>query len=406
MTRDSFMEKFRVDDLEREDKNLLFRTLPEIFMDRIDYYMKKDKPVELIYFLHDNYVFMSEREQMKLIQSGKTCPPILKDPVKLMFKNVLKTKQIEPAFLKVVFRVVEKFADQLLVACSYGSDMYTQMGYRPNDGNVDFEFQAIITTKANLEVRYWVELGNLEYADGREKLERFDAAHFHSCLKIIEKFTNLLEFVEECEDEFQTDEEGRQVKSENSISEQNLEILMKADEFATKTMLSLVQHLIEVNVRGDPENLKIKDKQVNELISEAGRSKAGQASPVSIFSTFKEEQLELIFRTISYFYSLNIHIKNSINLTPEFPTWLTRCIELVKLTPEISNQKVKNVVISTFSPVMFKLLIMAEEIGNAILDESFFTYLKEDFLPTVKHMDQSIHSQFVEVLVEMGSGFE
>ena len=66
----------------------------------------------------------------------------------------------------------------------------------------------------------------------------------------------------------------------------------------------------------------------------------------------------------------------------------------------------KNVVISTFSPVMFKLLIMAEEIGNAILDESFFTYLKEDFLPTVKHMDQSIHSQFVEVLVEMGSGFE
>ena len=35
-----------------------------------------------LHFLHDNYVFMSEREQMKLIQSGKTCPPILKDPVK------------------------------------------------------------------------------------------------------------------------------------------------------------------------------------------------------------------------------------------------------------------------------------------------------------------------------------
>ena len=56
MTRESFMEHFDIKLLSREDKNLLVRKYPEIFMDRLDYLSKKNRPFDVVYYLHSNYV--------------------------------------------------------------------------------------------------------------------------------------------------------------------------------------------------------------------------------------------------------------------------------------------------------------------------------------------------------------
>ena len=204
--------------------------------------------------------------------------PTLKSKVKNVFKNILKTKNVDHQFLKILFGVVIKFAEQFLVKTTYGAanevnEIATSMGdngiddaggqnvgetgtetqkYRPNDSNIDFEFQALIATTANTEIKYWVELGNVidstnhpnsnsNPTEHLSKFQKFDAEHFHNCLKIVEKFNNLLEFVEElddsCEEEF---EDGM------GISDENMEHIFRADEFATKTMLSLVQHLRKI----------------------------------------------------------------------------------------------------------------------------------------------------------------
>lgn len=380
LTRENFMENFQIDQLVVDDKNLLFRKFPAIFMDRIDFYTKNNKPVELVYYLNNNFVVVEERETIKGL-------PNLKGSVKEIFKTILKTKHMEPKFIKILFNVIVKFAEQLLVKTPYGSNEK----YRPTNSNIDFEFQALVATRANTEIRFWVELGNLEFSDGHDKLENFDAEHFHNCLKIVEKFNNLLEFLEELDEDLDSCDKM-------AISDLNMEFIFKADEFATRTMLSLVQHLIEVNVRGDPESLKFKNKSINNSLSEAGRCKAENIKSVSIFSTFSELQFEHIYKTISYFYSLSIHIDNTIKLTPDFPTWLINTITLIK--SKNPDQKSTNTIISTFSPVMFKLLIMAD--GTTILNDDFYTFTRKEFLPIIETSDKSIHSQFIEVLEDMG----
>ena len=52
---------------------------------------------------------------------------------------------------------------------------------------------------------------------------------------------------------------------------------------------------------------------------------------------------------------------------------------------------------------MFKLLIMED--GLAVLDDDFYVYVKDEFLPIIEVLDKSIHRQFVDVLRELRDGW-
>lgn len=121
LTRETFIFDFQIDSLNRDDKNLLVRKFPTIFMDKLDYYSKNNQPLELIYYLFTNYV---DRHYFGYDLASGTgdasrknllTPPVLKPRVKNVFKQILKTQALTPKFLKVVFSVIVCFSDQFLV---------------------------------------------------------------------------------------------------------------------------------------------------------------------------------------------------------------------------------------------------------------------------------------------------
>ena len=244
----------------------------------------------------------------------------LKTATKEILKSVFKTKNLTQNFLKILFDVVVKFTDQLLCPIPYSK----KSTYRPNDKNTDFEFQSLIATRANTEIRYWIELGNLEGANGTHiitSFNNFDNVHFHNCLMILDNFNNLLEYIEEDvgDDEYLEDEDGNPLaalQDQNSngsdISDHNLEFIKKADEFALKTMLSTLQHLIERNLRGDSGQYVHKNKTIDEVMTQAGKDKLEKIRVGSIFDKLPEIQMREVYKVLACFYGLQVHLENSI----------------------------------------------------------------------------------------------
>lgn len=193
-----------------------------------------------------------------------------------------------------------------------------------------------------------------------------------------------------------------------------------------------MQHLVNVNTRGNSEAYHHRNRNINQDLSDAGKQKAETAKISSIFDNFTDVQFESVYKVISYFYSLSIHIDNTIKdfflkfsriwpthqwfacidvcassvklensfppiKTPEFPNWLIKCIEQIKARSKSADNSVQSI-ISTFSPVMFKLLIRPN--AEATLDPSFYVYVKNEFLPIIENLDRSIYDQFLDVLEE------
>lgn len=386
MTREAFMEHFNIKLLTREDKNLLVRKYPEIFMDRLDYLSKNDRPFDVVYYLHSNYVL----EDMISIESSNRLPKI-KSATKNILKSVFKTKNLTHGFLKILLSVVVKFTDQLLCPIPYSRTS----SFRINDKNTDFEFQSLMATRANAEIRYWVELGDLEDISNNG-LSEFDRLHFHNCLMILDNFTNLLEYIEEGDedDEYLEDEDSNplanNINPNTFISDNNLEFIKKADEFALKTMLSLLQHLIECNLRGDTDKYVHKNKTIDEVMTDQGKEKLKDVKVVSVFDQLPEIQMFEVYKALACFYSLQVHIGNSINLTSEFPNWLIACISKIQNKYEKTQSRD---IIKQFAPVMFKLLCFNSE----RLSTEFYDFAKNCFVPEIKEIDSSIYNEFLEL---------
>ena len=82
LSREGFMDNFGIDRLLVEDKNLLVRRFPAIFMDRVDYYVKNEKVVELVYYWRGfrGDFFGPDISKMMTHLTKKTSPKALPSP--------------------------------------------------------------------------------------------------------------------------------------------------------------------------------------------------------------------------------------------------------------------------------------------------------------------------------------
>lgn len=227
---------------------VILEKIPDFFQPIIQ--KLESKPVELL-----NHLLESEKRQ-NLTETGlKT------------LENLFREKNSNRKIFKKIFKVATIYLDSL-----------------------SFETLCALSTRASLELRFWIELGVHEKSNA-DLLEYCDLLN---AITILDKMSSELEHIE--------------LDETYEISDENLEIALSVSKFMNESCLVVVQEFAEIDTRNFTD----------EKLDEMGGSVVGQ---------FTGLMRQPFLKYIARFYSLGMHVDFAVSKQASFDKHI---LEMVK----------------------------------------------------------------------------
>jgi len=218
---------------------VILEKIPDFFQPIIQ--KLESKPVELL-----NHLLESEKRQ-NLTETGlKT------------LENLFREKNSNRKIFKKIFKVATIYLDSL-----------------------SFETLCALSTRASLELRFWIELGVHEKSNA-DLLEYCDLLN---AITILDKMSSELEHIE--------------LDETYEISDENLEIALSVSKFMNESCLVVVQEFAEIDTRNFTD----------EKLDEMGGSVVGQ---------FTGLMRQPFLKYIARFYSLGMHVDFAVSKQASF----------------------------------------------------------------------------------------